>query len=97
MRAAAAHQAEAPGHGCLDPDPALAQTGDLSILLDARQDQNDDENGESDETDDDDHTTDTTAVRLNAGATQPHDGRVGRADLLGWVARGGDPAIVPVR
>jgi hypothetical protein len=58
-----------------------AQTRDLSVLLESRHVENDDEDGERHKPDADDNMTDTTAVSRRAGATEGRDGLVSSSDL----------------
>jgi len=58
----------------------LAQEGDLGVLLDSGDEENDDGGGESHETDGDDDTPRAADVDLHAGPPKSHDGLCGRLD-----------------
>jgi hypothetical protein len=89
IAAAATHQPEAPRHGDFDRDSALAQAGDLRVLLEAGDEENDDGESEGDKTKAADNTANTTSVYVHARAAKSRywlAGGVGRAGcLLGLV------------
>src|ERR1039457_470629 len=83
IAAAAPHQAEAPGHGDLDWDAVLAQTGDLSVPLRSGQEENHDQNCQRPKADENENTTNTAAVHLHAGPTEDGDRPARCVDLPG--------------
>jgi len=80
IASAAAHKAEAPGHCDLDGDALPVQTGDLSVLLNSGDEQNDDGGGESHEESADDGVSHAADVYLHAGPPKSHDGLSGGTD-----------------